>query len=65
MSFTSFMIMVKTWGGGAVASPKGREVNWNTCDLWQNLRYFLEFGWMGKRPIGLSMIPIPLEPGRS
>ena len=27
---------------GAVASLKGREVNWNTCDLWQNLRYFLE-----------------------
>ena len=30
MSFTSFTIIVKTWG--AVASPKGREVNWNTCD---------------------------------
>ena len=45
MSFTFFTIIVKTWG--AVASPKGREVNWNTCDLWQNLRYFLEFGWMG------------------
>ena len=24
-----------------MASPQGREVNWNTCDLWQNLRYFL------------------------
>ena len=45
MSLTSFTIIVKTWG--AVASPKGREVNWNTGDLWQNLRYFLEFGWMG------------------
>ena len=36
--------------------------------LWQNLRYFLEFGWMGcegKRAIGLSTIPIPLESGRS
>ena len=31
MSFTSFTIIVKTWG--AVASPKGREENWNTCDL--------------------------------
>ena len=28
MSLTSFTIIVKTWG--AVASPNGRDVNWNT-----------------------------------
>ena len=60
MSFTSFTIMVKTWG--AVASPKGREVNWNTLGI-----SLSEDGWgcEGKRPTDLSTLPIPLESGRS
>ena len=64
MSFTSFMIIVKTWG--AVASPNGREVNWNTCGKTLGISLSLGgWGCEGKRPIGLSTIPIPLEPGRS
>ena len=45
-----------------MASPKGREVNWNTCDLWQNvLGTSLSLGgWgcEGRRLIGLSTTPI-------
>ena len=44
-ALTSLTIIVKTCV--AEASLKGREVNWNTSDLWQNLRYFLEVGSMG------------------
>ena len=49
-----------------MARPNGREVNWNTFDLWQNLISLSLGGWgcEGKRLIGLSMIPIPLESGR-
>ena len=48
--------------GGAVSSPKGREVNWNTCDKTLGISLSLGgWGCEGKRPIGLSMIPIPLE----
>ena len=34
------------------------------CDLWQN-HSLDEWGCEGKRPTGLSMIPTPLESGRS
>ena len=63
MSFTSFTIMVKAWG--AVASPKGREVNWNTCGKILGIS-LSEDGWgcEGRRPIDLSTQPIPLESGR-
>ena len=66
MSFTSFAIIVKTYG--AVARPKGRELNWNTSDLWQNLGISLSWGGWGcggKRPTGVSAIPTALEPGLS
>ena len=51
---------------GAVASPKGRVVNWNTCDKTLGISLSLGgWGCEGKRPIGLLMIPIPLELMRS
>ena len=49
-----------------MASQKGREVNWNTCGKTLGISLRLGgWGCEGKRPTGLSMIPIPLASGRS
>ena len=37
--------LVKTCG--VMARPKGREVNWNTQEVWRNHRYFIEVGRIG------------------
>ena len=44
-----------------MASPKGREVNWNTCGKTLGMSLSLGgWGCEGKCSIGLSTIPIPL-----
>ena len=49
-----------------MARLNGKEVNWNTSGETLGISLSLGgWGCEGKRLIGLSMIPIPLESGRS
>ena len=66
MSFTSFMITVKTWGLWLVRTEGRRTGTPVTCGKTLGISLSLG-GWVceSRRPIGLSTIPIPLEPGMS